>query len=317
MRRTESEAEQEEKMQEFTAFFNGEWVPYSDVKIDPFDRGFLMGDSIYDVERTFDGKIFRLREHMERLYRSLQYTRIDPGLTQEEMGEVTEEVVRRNESLRSPSGDFSVRQVVTRGRSPSYSQGMPDDAVSPTVIVTALPIDFGHARHYEDGAAVVFPTARSYSANSLDPKAKHYSRANFVQAQLQAADIDPNAYPVLLDQDGNIAENVGGNFMIVSGGAIRTSSDRSILQGISRMTVFDLAEQLEIPVVEEDLQPYDAYTADEAFLTNSIYQLLPVATIDGRQIGDEVPGPVSKRLLAAWSELVGVDIVDQALQAAR
>ncbi len=302
-------------MQEFTAFFNGEWVPYSEVKIDPFDRGFLMGDSIYDVERTFDGKIFRLHAHMERLYRSLQYTRIDPGLTQDEMAEVTEEVVRRNEGLRPPGSDWSVRQVVTRGRSPSYSQGLPSDAASPTVIVTALPIDFGHARYYEEGAAVVFPTARSYSANSLDPKAKHYSRANFVQAQLQAADIDSNAFPVLLDQDGNIAENVGGNFMIVTGGAIRTPGDQSILQGISRMTVFDLAEQLGIPIVEEDLQPYDAYTADEAFLTNSIYQLLPVATIDGRSIGDEVPGPVSKKLLAAWSELVGVDIVDQALQA--
>ena len=302
-------------MQEFTAFFNGEWVPYSEVKIDPFDRGFLMGDSIYDVERTFDGKIFRLHAHMERLYRSLQYTRIDPGLTQEEMAEVTEEVVRRNEDLRPPGGDWSVRQVVTRGRSPSYSQGLPSDAASPTVIVTALPIDFGHARYYEEGAAVVFPTARSYSANSLDPKAKHYSRANFVQAQLQAADIDANAFPVLLDQDGNVAENVGGNFMIVTGGVIRTPGDQSILQGISRMTVFDLAEQLEIPIVEEDLQPYDAYTADEAFLTNSIYQLLPVASIDGRGIGDEAPGPVSKKLLAAWSELVGVDIVDQALQA--
>ena len=87
---------------------------------------------------------------------------------------------------------------------------------------------------------------------------------------------------MLLDQDGNIAENVGGNFMIVTDGAIRTPGDQSILQGISRMTVFDLADQLGIPIVEEDLQPYDAYTADEAFLTNSIYQLLPVASIDGR-----------------------------------
>ena len=303
-------------MQDYTAFFNGEWVPHSEVKIDPFDRGFLMGDSIYDVERTFDGKIFRLHEHMERLYRSLQYTRIDPGLTQDEMAEVTEEVVRRNESLRPAGGDWSVRQVVTRGRSPTYSQGLPSDAETPTVIVSALPIDFGgHARYYENGAAVVFPTARSYSTNALDPKAKHYSRANFVQAQLQAADIDPNAFPVLLDQDGNIAENVGGNFMIVTGGVIRTPSDHNILQGISRMTVIDLADQLGIPIVEEDLQPYDAYTADEAFLTNSIYQLLPVASIDGRNIGDDVPGPVSKKLLAAWSELVGVDIVDQALQA--
>jgi branched-chain amino acid aminotransferase len=179
-------------------------------------------------------------------------------------------------------------------------------------------MDFNvHAKYYETGAPVVIPGARSYSSSSMDPKVKHYSRANFVQAQLQVADVDPHALPVLLDQDGNITENVGGNFFIVTDGVLRTSRDQSILQGISRMVAIELAEQLGIPVVKEDLQPYDAYTADEAFLTTSSYQLLPVSTIDKRQVGDDVPGPVSKQLLAAWSELAGLDIVDQALQWAK
>ena len=301
-------------MDEFVSYFNGEWVPQSQVMIHPYDRGFTMGDVVFDVERTFDGKIFRLAEHIERLNRSLQYYRIDPGISMYEMATISEEGVRRNEHLRPAEGDFVVRQTVTRGRPAGAFQGSPLDEMDPTVIISVDPLVWYHARQYETGAAAVFPSVRSYSSLSLDPKAKHYSRGNFVQAQIQAADIDPQAYPVLLDQNGNITEGVTNNFFAVTDGVIRTPGDRSILQGVSRMTVFELADQLGIPIVEEDLQPYDAYTADEAFLTNSVFQLLPLATIDKRQVGDEVPGPISKQLLAAWSEMVGLDIVGQALE---
>ena len=118
---------------------------------------------------------------------------------------------------------------------------------------------------------------------------------------------------MLLDTDGNIAENTSANFFIVNDGVIRTPTDKAILQGVARMDVFDLAQQLGIPVVEEDLQPYDAYTADEAFLSNTIFCVLPIGRIDKREIRGEVPGPITKRLWAAWSEKVGIDIVDQAV----
>jgi len=304
-------------MGEHIAFFNGEWVPNSAVSIDPFDRGFTMGDAVFDVERTFDGKIFRLKQHMDRLYRSLQYIRMDCGLSIDEMTENTEELVRRNEPMREPGGDYMVRQVVTRGTPTTGTQGSVLEPMTPTVINMVSPADLrGYADGYEKGASVVFPAVRGYSSSSLDPKAKHYSRGNFVLAQLQTADVDPNAHPVLLDPAGNIAENVGANFFIVTDGVIRTPGDANILQGISRMVVFELADQLGIPIVEEPLQPYDAYTADETFLANSIYQLLPVGTVDNRQIGGETPGPISKQLLAAWSEMVGVDIVGQSLRQA-
>ena len=304
-------------MAEHIAYFNGEWVPNNEVKIDPFDRGFTMGDAVFDVERTFDGRIFRLKEHLDRLYRSLQYVRIDCGLSMDEMTEITEELVRRNEPMRRPGADYMVRQVVTRGTPATGTQGSVREPMTPTVINMVSPVDLGgYATGYEKGAAVVFPSARGYSSSSLDPKAKHYSRGNFVLAQLQTADVDPDAHPVLLDQDGNIAENIGANFFVVTDGVIRTPGDSSILQGISRMVVFELADQLGIPIAEEALQPYDAYTADETFLANSLYQLLPVGTVDNRRIGDEVPGPISMQLLAAWSEMVGLDIVGQALQQA-
>ncbi len=304
-------------MAELVSYFNGEWVPESQVMIHPADRGFTMGDVVFDVERTFNGKIFRLHDHIERLSRSLQFMRIDPGLSLQEMEAVSEEVVHRNESLRPPGSDFLVRQTVSRGRPAHGSQGTPADEMTPTVIVSVSPIDWSFAKQYEKGAPVVIPSVRSYSSSSLDPKVKHYSRGNFALAQLEVGDIDGDAYAVLLDQDGNLTEGTTNNFFVVTDGVIRTAKDTSILQGISRMAVFDLAHQLNIPVVEEDLQPYDAYTADEAFLANSVFQLLPINAIDKRGVKDSVPGPISKQLLAAWSELVGVDIVGQALEQAK
>ena len=114
------------------------------------------------------------------------------------------------------------------------------------------------------------------------------------------------------DINGNITENKGGNFFIVTDGTLRTPTTHSVLAGVSRQTVLELAASLGIPAVEEDIQLYDVETADEAFFTSTPYSLLPATRINGITIGDGVPGPISKRLLAAWSELVGVDIVAQA-----
>ena len=102
-------------MAEYTAYFNGEWMPFSEVKIDPSDRGFLVGDVVFDVARTFNGKSFRMKEHVDRLYRSLKFIRIDPGISPEEMIQISEEALARNESLREEVGDFTIWQFVTRG----------------------------------------------------------------------------------------------------------------------------------------------------------------------------------------------------------
>ena len=293
----------------YIAYFNGEFIPDSECKLHLGDRGIQKGDLVFDAQRTFNGDIFRLREHLERLYRSLTYLRLDPGLTIDEMEELTLEVVRRNEPLREPGSDYSVRQVVTRGRGVRVT-----DQVPPTVCIYVAPYDFTqYARFYKTGAHVVFPRTRSYPTVCVDPKIKHFSRLNFAMAELEVADIDPDAYPVLLDLEGNITESVGANFFIVTKGVLQTPGDRDILQGISRMTVLEMAEQLGIPVEERNLQPYHAYNADEAFLTTTGYCVLPVGRIDNRPIGREVPGAVTKRLWAVWSEMVGIDIVDQAL----
>ncbi len=295
-------------MADYTAYFNGEWVPWSQVKIDPMDRGFLVGDVIFDVARTYDGKAFRMKEHIDRLYRSLKYVRIDPGLSVEEMTEISAEVTRRNEHLRADVGDFTIWQFVTRGLGRWTASAGP-----PTVCVKVSPVDFGRfAPSYDDGAHAVITRTRSYSAESLDPKIKHFSRMNFNLAELEAHDVEPGAWPILTDRNGNITEGTGYNVFLVTDGVIKTAGDSTILQGISRAVVLDLAEQLEIPLIEDELQPYDLYTADEAFFSGTSPGVLPVTVVDQRELGDGKPGPITQQLMAALSETVGVDIVDQA-----
>ena len=302
----------EETMPEHTAYLNGEWLPLSQVKIDPLDRGFYVGDTVFDVERTFNGKSFRMKEHIDRLYRSLKYVRIDPGLTPEEMLELSEETIRRNEHLRAEAGDYTVHQSITRGRGRRAWQ-----ATDPTVLIRVAPLDFGNfAHYYDDGMHGVITKTTSYEPTALEPKIKHYSRMNFNLAEMDAHDSDPGALPILRDENGDLTEGSGYNVFMVTDGVIRTPTDRAILQGVSRAMVFDMARQLDIPFTEEDLQPYDLYTADEAFFATTTWSVMPVTQVDRRPIGDGSPGPITQQLLAVWGEAVGVDIVGQAQQRA-
>ncbi len=297
-------------MADYMAYFCGEWMPASHVKIDPLDRGFLVGDAVFDVFRTFNGKSFRLGEHVDRLYRSLKYVRIDPGLSPDDMVRISEEIIARNEPFRAEVGDFAVWQFVTRGRGRwAHSAG------PPAVGVFIRSLGLGRFAHlYQEGAHGVIVRSRSFAPDALDPKVKNFSRMNFNLAELEAGDVDKAGWPILLDSRGNISEGVGYNLFLVTAGVIRTPGDRSVLQGVSRATVFELAKGLGIPIVEEDVQPYDLYTADEAFFTSTSPCVLPVTRVDRRPIGTGVPGPIVHRLLAAWSETVGVDIVEQALK---
>lgn len=297
-------------MADYISYFNGEWIPVSQIRIDPLDRGFFVGDAVFDVERTFHGKSFRMKEHIDRLYRSLNYVRIDCGLSPEEMVRISEETIQRNEHLRAEVGDFYIHQFITRGTGKQAWE-----AVKPTVCVRIDPINFGSfARCHEEGMHGVITKTLSYPPDALEPKIKHYSRMNFNLAELEANDVDPGARPILRDAAGNLTEGAGFNVFMVTKGIIRTPGDRSILQGVSRSMVFDLARKLEIPIAEENLQPYDLYTSDEAFFTSTSYCVAPVTQIDRRTISDGKPGQVTKQLLAAWSEAVGLDIVEQTVR---
>ena len=166
-------------MADYAAYFCGEWMPFSQVRIDPMDRGFLVGDCVFDVARTFNGKSFRMREHVDRLYRSLKYVRIDPGLSPEEMERISEEVISRNEHLRADVGDYQLWQFVTRGRGRwAHKAGPP--AVG---VCTRQPGFARYAHLYRTGAHGVIVRTKSFSADALDPKVKNFSRMNFNLAE--------------------------------------------------------------------------------------------------------------------------------------
>jgi branched-chain amino acid aminotransferase len=219
---------------------------------------------------------------------------------------LTREAIERNAERLEEHGDFDIWHAVTRGPGRwAYH------CKTPTVFIEILPVPWEWFGPSLEGARAVIARTRSLSSETVDPKIKHHSRLNFNLAELEAGDVEENGWPLLTDARGNLTEGVGYNVFLVSDGRIRTPSDSSILQGVSRGYVFELAAELGIPIVEEDLQPYDLYTADEAFFSSTPFCALPVTAVDRREIGDGKPGPVFERLVAAWSERVGVDIRGQ------
>ncbi|MBX6322246.1 MAG: aminotransferase class IV [Rhodospirillaceae bacterium] len=294
------------------AYFNGRIVPESQVLIPFRDRGFLYGDAVFDTTRTFNHKPFRLKEHVERLYRSLSYLRIDPGLKPEALIAITEEVLALNLPLLDPDEDTWVTQRISRG----LRAGAGEARAEPTVIVETWPLPLAErASLFRDGIAVVVPPTRRTPPDMLSPRAKTHNYLNLIVGDLEAKSVDPLAWAVLLDADGHLSEGIGSNIFLVRAGRLLTPQARHVLPGISRLTVIELAEKLAIPVAETGLDLYDAYTADEAFLTSTSLCICPVRSINGHLLGDGgIPGPVTRRLTEAYIELVGCDFVGQHLR---
>ncbi|HVR33685.1 MAG TPA: aminotransferase class IV [Acidimicrobiia bacterium] len=297
-------------MDESTAYFNGEWVPLSQVRIDPADRGFVTGDAVFDAARTFGGVEFLLEEHVDRLYRSLHVARIDPGLPRAHMLGISREVIDRNQQLIPDVGDFQVWQGVTRGPGRWAHEAGP-----PTVYVKVSGIDFAKYAHlYATGAHAIVTRASSLPYGAADPKLKTHSRMHFNLAELEAARSDRAGWPVLCDAMGNLGEGSGYNLFVVRDGGVSTPPAGSVLAGISRAYTLELAASLGISTTETLLQPFDLYTADEAFFTGTSPCILPVTRADGLTIGSGQPGPITSMLLHAWGDRVGLDIAAQAIK---
>jgi branched-chain amino acid aminotransferase len=298
-------------MSEMIVYLNGSYVPESQAKVSVLDSGFNAGDGVYDVTRTFGHKPFRLREHTARLFRSLRYTRIDCGIVPQEMEKITLEVLERNQPLLGKDDDVALWQVVSRGVRSSRGHRAAGHA---TVTVYCIVIGFqDFAREYIEGVKLVIPSTRRIPPQCLEPKAKITNKMNHNMAIFEAKQADPRAIPLMLDLDGNISESNAHNFFLVNGGKLCTPSNKNVLDGITKDAIFSLAAELGIEVVDGNFTPYDAYNAEEAFLASTSPTILPVQSINGVRPTADVPGPVTKRLMQAWSEMVGVDIIAQAL----
>ena len=298
-------------MEERIVYLNGAFVPESQAKVSVLDSGFNAGDGVYDVTRTFRHKPFKLREHTERLFRSLRYTRIDCGMSLEEMEKTTLEVLERNKPLLGENEDCALWQVVSRGVRSSTGNRVSGGA---TVTVYSVIVNFPEfASFYVEGAPLVIPSTRRIPPQCLESKAKITNKMNHNMASFEAKQADPRAIPLMLDIDGNLSETSAHNFFLVIDGKLCTPTDRNVLGGITKAVIFDLAKQLGIEIVEGNYTPYDLYNAEEAFLASTSPTFVPVRTVNGAKIGKGAPGPVTVRLIAAWNKMVGMDIVDQAL----
>jgi branched-chain amino acid aminotransferase len=308
-----SDAPANSKGNQRVAYFNGKIVPEREVVIPFRDRGFKYGDAAFDMTRTFNGAPFKLKEHIARLYRSLRYLKIDPGLTQAEMIAVNEEVLERNRHFLTPDTDFWVGQRVSRGVDAVGDEGW--DQSGPTVIVECIPLPLkARARLFRDGIDIVVPATRRTAPDMLSPRAKTHNYLNLILADLEAKAQDQEAWSVLLDVQGHLAEGIGSNLFLVRDGEVLTPRERFVLPGISRETVIELCGGLGIPCREADLDLYDSATADEAFMSSTSLCLCPVRSIGGRVLPTPVPGPITKRLTEAYAKSVGCDFVAQYLK---
>jgi branched-chain amino acid aminotransferase len=293
---------------ERVAYVNGQIVPESEAVISIKDRGFLQGDAVFDTTRTFGGRIFRLDEHLDRFFHSLKYMRLEPDLTKEDFKRLTMEVLEANLPLIDGDDDYWVTQRVTRGVTV-------DGEVKPSIIIECVPLPFkARAAYYRDGIPVVVPSVRRTPPESQSPRAKVHNYVNLVQATLEVESQNPNAWPILLDTNGNLSEGPGSNLFIVKDGIVITPREQFILSGISRRVAIELAQELGIEVQEADIDLYDAYTADEAFVTSTSFCICPVSSFNGSSVADgSVPGPVTDRLTRAYSGMVGLDVAAQYL----
>jgi branched-chain amino acid aminotransferase len=296
------------------AYLNGQILPESEVRVSFRDRGYKYGDAVFDMTRTFGHKVFKLKEHIDRFYRSLRYVRIDPGMSPKEMIERSEEVLARNLHLLDRHDDYWLGQRVSRGV--DNVAGEAPIQTGPTVVIECTPLPLkARAGFYRQGLDVVVPSTRRVAPSMLSPRAKTHNYLNMIVGEQEAKATNQNAWAVLLDENGNLAEGIGSNIFIVRDGVVFTPSERYVLPGVSRQTAMDLAKDLGIRVVEGDIDLFDAYVADECFITSTSFCICPVRSINGNPMAvGAIPGPVTKKLMDAYVRFVSYDWVQQYLR---
>ncbi|MFK7942065.1 MAG: aminotransferase class IV [Paracoccaceae bacterium] len=297
---------------ERTVWMNGQFMPESQALVPYRDRSFLYGDGAFDLTRTFQGRIFKLEEHIERLYRSLKALHMDATMPPEKMIEITREVVDRNRHLLGENEDFWVGQRLSRGV--LKVEGDNWDNYGPNVIVECSPMPIAERAHmYRDGVEVVTPSVRRIPPECLTPRAKTHNYLNLIMGDIEVKAQNPNGWAILLDMSGNLNEGLGSNIFLIKDGKIRTPREKFVLPGVSRETAIELAESLGIACTEDDLDLYDAYNADEAFITSTSLCICPIASINGVKMPSGAFGPITQKLIDAYVDLVDCDFVQQYL----
>jgi len=284
-------------------YVNGEFFPKEEAKISVFDHGFLYGDGVFEGIRAYGGRVFKLKEHIDRLYDGARGIMLDTSLTKEEMMEVVLETLRRNQLQ-----DAYIRLVVSRGQG---DLGLdPRKCQKPTIVCIADKIVLYPEKLYTEGMEIITAATRRNRPEGINAQMKSLNYLNNIMAKIEA-NLAGAPEALMLNTEDYVAECTGDNIFIVRKGVLITPPPHvGILVGITRNTIIELAEKMGIKVEEKLFTRYEVFTADECFLSGTAAEAIPVVKVDGRPIGDGKPGPITKKIIEAFRELIKTEGVE-------
>lgn len=282
---------------ELSVYVDGKFYPQSEAKISVFDHGLLYGDGVFEGIRAYNGRVFKLDRHVDRLYHSAKAIDLKIPHSKEEMSEIILETCRQNKIH-----DGYIRPVVTRGPG---DLGLDPRKCKrgPSVIVIAQPTISLYGNVYERGLKIVTSSYRRVPPQSLSPSIKSLNYLNNIMARVEANQYGADE-ALMLDIHGYVSEASADNFFIVRNSTIITPWTSTNLPGVTRETILELAPQVGLKAEERLFTLYDVWAADEAFITGTAAEIGPVVEVDGRAIGDGKPGKTTKRLIKAFRDLV-------------
>ena len=295
-------------------YMNGDYVSEKDAKISIFDSALMFGDMVFEMTRSFNKKHFKLKEHLERLLNGVKIYRIPLNLSINDLEKICLETAERNDEFFKQTDEHRLMINISRGPLGIYAPIF-DNKIEPTVVVADFPLKWTVAsmgKLYDEGVNAVLVNQRAIPSHLMDPKIKNRSRVFYQMANIEASMFrGKNNWAVMMDTDGFIAEGSGDNFFIIKNGTVITPEGRNCLVGISRNYVFEVCNELGIECVEKNIEPYDVYTADEAFMTGTPFCILPVFRFNETNVGNGKFGVITKKIIDKWGKNVGVDIIQQ------
>jgi branched-chain amino acid aminotransferase len=278
-------------------YINGKLFDKADAKVSVFDHGLLYGDGVFEGIRAYNGKVFRLREHLDRLYEGARAILLDVPMSREQLADAVVQTVQVNNK---PNG--YIRLIVSRG---AGNLGLdPRKCAEPQVIIIVDDITLYPAEFYENGLEVITASTLRNHLNSVNPRIKSLNYLGSILARIEANRAGVQE-AIMLNPNGEVAECTADNIFVVKKGEVRTPPPHAgILEGITRAAVLELARAANIPAREVTLARHDVYAADECFLTGTAAEVVPVVKCDARLIGTGKPGPITRQLRERFHQLV-------------
>jgi branched-chain amino acid aminotransferase len=276
-------------------WLNGKLVEKEQAALGVYDHGLLYGDGVFEGIRVYNGKVFQGPAHLDRLFESADQVRLKLPYTREQLVAAMDELVRANR-------EAYIRLVVTRGVG---NLGLnPFQCAAPQVFILNDHIQLYPRETYEKGMSVIIAKTLRTSPRMLPPRVKSLNYLNNILAKIEAIDAGAGE-ALMLNVDGHVAEATGDNVFLVKGGRVTTPPPSAgILIGVTRGIVLRLAKEAGVPAEEKDFAPAEVYAADECFLTGTAAEVVPVTHVDGKAVGAGLPGPVTRKLMAAYAEFI-------------